>query len=444
MSESFLYQAILDYAQTSQDSRPVAKFITITQSSLKAALASWLDLLIEYQLPTTIWLKLPANLRESVNFYIQQEYVQEIYLYGEFAPKFPQKKTMWLNLSNNYALVKEAFFLVKSVRFSGLLFASKRDVNEFHLTYSFEVGLCQEFLSRLQDAIAITDQTSLEIFTKSSFLLQNWSTTDISLITSLLLKQTFALLDYAQTNQEMETHDDLHEIQNSLKVQEDFLRQLAEEMRLPLTNMKTALSLLESPALKVPQRQRYLELLEQQLQRQYALWSALDEWVQIEETFADPHGLLANCDLELVLLNVVSLYQSMAQEKQIILTYNLPTGLPKIQCPEFCLQRILTHLLDNSLKFTPAGGKVSISCSLVSNNLELVIQDTGIGIRNNELSKIFNSFYQGHNAVKNSLSVGLGLTLVKLLLRHCKGSINLKSKPNEGSSFKVILPISTK
>ena len=386
--------------------------------------------MVENQLPATIWLKLPPNVFTLLTPYLQDECVKKVYIYGESSSSTLYQKTVYLTLDHTSALVNDCFILIKSTRLTGLLFAKQKDLNAFELTCSFEVSLCEKFLKKLQNAISINDHTSQEVITRSSCDLENWLPNDIQILSNLFLRQTQAIIDAKRED-------------NFTEVQGNFLHELTEEMRVPLTNMKTALSLLQSPALKIQQRQRYLDLLEQQWQCQYSLWSALVEWVEIEEIFNNPNSTLASCELELVLINIVSLYHSTAQEKQIKLTYTIPPGLPKIKCPEFALVRILTHLLDNSFKFTPPGGKISISCSESSNYFELVVQDTGIGIRNNELSKIFDSFYQGHNAQKNSFAVGLGLTLVKLLLQHCKGSVKVKSQPNEGSSFKVILPLSS-
>jgi len=320
-----------------------------------------------------------------------------------------------------------------------LIFARSLEKEKFQLTFNFESDLCQKFLSRLQDAIAINDLTTLEVLTGNT--LAGWSKSiEPKLITNLLLKQTENL-------QEIEDEKDVVDLQiikNTLTIQDDFLEHLTEEMRQPLTNMKTALTLLQSPTLKPAQRQLYMEMVKSQWQFYYALWSALVEWVQIKKIHQQVNFSQVSCELELVLFNVVSLYQSIAQDKTIFLEYSIPTGLPKVCCPEFYLQRILSHLLDNSLKFTPSGGKISLSCQINSNNnLELIILDTGIGIRNNELTKIFNSFYRGHNPHnKDSLSLGLGLTLVKRLLEHCNGFIDVKSTPNQGSSFKVVIPVS--
>ncbi len=428
MSESNLFQVLQQ-----------CQFITISANKLKIIFASWLDFLIQEQLFSTIWLKSPADLLLIIDLYSQQKYLQQVYLYGEFPSRILHKKMISVDITPQTSLQREIFLVIRADRFSGLIFARSLEKEKFQLTFNFESDLCQKFLSRLQDAIAINDLTTLEVLTGNT--LAGWSKSiEPKLITNLLLKQT-------QNLQEIEDEKDVVDLQiikNTLTIQDDFLDHLTEEMRLPLTNMKTALTLLQSPTLKPAQRQLYMEMVKSQWQFYYALWSALVEWVQIKKIHQQVNFSQISCELELVLFNVVSLYQSIAQDKTIFLNYNIPTGLPKVCCPEFYLQRILSHLLDNSLKFTPPGGKISLSCQINSNNnLELIILDTGIGIRNNELTKIFNSFYRGHNPHdKDSLSLGLGLTLVKRLLEHCNGSIDVKSTLNQGSSFKVVIPVS--
>jgi two-component system, OmpR family, phosphate regulon sensor histidine kinase PhoR len=273
MSEFFLYSAIQDFKTPSM-------FISANQSSFQAIVTAWINFLLEHQQPTNIWLKLPSNLLSLVEPYLKQEYAEEIYWCGEskqlLSLAVNRKKIIYFDLSNSPALIKESFLLVKSVNFSGLLFASQVNTNELKLTYSFDVNVCQEFLKKVEDTMIINDDTSLEILTRLSF--KNWQTTDTNLITSLLLKYTIAFQEIATNNvSSLVREEDLRQIHKSIKVQEDFLRELTEQMRLPLTNMKTALTLLKSSSPKEQQRQRYTDLLAEQLERQYALWSALLE-----------------------------------------------------------------------------------------------------------------------------------------------------------------------
>ncbi|NJR31790.1 MAG: hypothetical protein HC778_01500 [Chamaesiphon sp. CSU_1_12] len=100
----------------------------------------------------------------------------------------------------------------------------------------------------------------------------------------------------------------------------------------------------------------------------------------------------------------------------------------------------MLNLVNNAIKFTATGG-VTIACeatAISDNNYEIhfLVRDTGIGIDENDLTKIFNSFYRGRNAIASEIEgAGLGLTIVQQLLNRCDGSISVTSKLGKGSTF---------
>jgi signal transduction histidine kinase len=98
------------------------------------------------------------------------------------------------------------------------------------------------------------------------------------------------------------------------------------------------------------------------------------------------------------------------------------------------------NLLHNSIKFTPDGGEVWVRARVQGDFVQLEFRDTGIGIAENEIPKIFDRFYRVRTtATEDFGGAGLGLTIVQQLLLRCGGSISVKSKPNEGSTFTVQL-----
>ncbi|MBD1926732.1 hypothetical protein H6F74_10815 [Trichocoleus sp. FACHB-90] len=212
------------------------------------------------------------------------------------------------------------------------------------------------------------------------------------------------------------------------------------ELRTPLTNMKTALKLLESPNLKPAQRQRYMRLLHTECDRQTSLMSGLMELVQLDSTtipINPPPVHLAE-----IVPGVVSTYQPLAQEKGIQLGYTISTNLPTVSCLESWLRQIVINLLHNSIKFTPTGGQVLVRSKQQGEYVQLEFRDTGIGIAPNELPKIFDRFYRGRPAGgEEVVGAGLGLTIVQQLLLRCGGSISVTSRLGQGSTFKVLLPI---
>ncbi|WP_412649710.1 sensor histidine kinase [Clostridium fessum] len=125
---------------------------------------------------------------------------------------------------------------------------------------------------------------------------------------------------------------------------------------------------------------------------------------------------------------------------------NLPH--PHVLCDEGKLQRILVNVINNEVKFTPKGGQIRLSITdhLSDDNSELyefLVQDTGIGISKEFLSHIFEAFEQEPNtAVNNSSGAGLGLSIVKKLVDLMNGMVVIDSTPGNGTSVKIMLPLS--
>jgi two-component system phosphate regulon sensor histidine kinase PhoR len=106
------------------------------------------------------------------------------------------------------------------------------------------------------------------------------------------------------------------------------------------------------------------------------------------------------------------------------------------------LTQVLVNLFDNSIKFTPTGGKITISCRREGGKALLQVTDTGSGIPAVDLPHIFDRFYRVDKArVREGGGTGLGLSIVKFIVETLDGSIDVKSKAGEGTAFTVILPL---
>lgn len=233
------------------------------------------------------------------------------------------------------------------------------------------------------------------------------------------------------------------ELLTSLRFRDEFLSNVGQELRTPLTNMKTALSLLNSPNLKPTQRQRYMDLLIKECDRQSSIISSLQELVRLDQVV--DHTTFQALRLSEVVPGVVSIYQPLAEEKGVRLAYTVPEDLPPVSCVSDWLKQIVINLLDNSIKFTPRGGQVWVRAKQQGDYVQVEFRDNGIGIAPGEISKVFDRFYRARqSASEETGGVGLGLTIVQQLLLHCGGSISVKSKLSEGSSFNVLLPIHKK
>ncbi|MGD1941722.1 MAG: ATP-binding protein [Leptolyngbyaceae cyanobacterium] len=227
---------------------------------------------------------------------------------------------------------------------------------------------------------------------------------------------------------------------NTLRLKDDFLNTVGQELRTPLSTIKTALPLLSSPNLKPPQRQRYLEMISRECDRQVNLIKGVLELLQIERTLTtEPSVPVMLFD---ILPGVVSTYQPLAQEKGIRLAYTVPNTLPAIDCPENWVRQIVIHLLSNSIRFTDPGGEVWVTAQASGDDTLLInVKDTGIGIPQNELPHVFNHFYRGRQNTSEDEGAGLGLSIVQQLLLQCGGHISVESQPEVGTHFKIKLPL---
>lgn len=227
---------------------------------------------------------------------------------------------------------------------------------------------------------------------------------------------------------------------DSLRLKDDFLNTVGQELRTPLSTIKTALPLLSSPNLKPPQRQRYLEMISRECDRQVNLINGVLELLQIERSLvtARPEPI----KLFDILPGVVSTYQPLAQEKGIRLAYTVPNTLPPVGCPETWVRQIVIHLLSNSIRYTDSGGEVWVTAQDAEDDALIInVKDTGIGIPQQDLPHIFEHFYRGRQVNPEEEGAGLGLSIVQQLLIYCGGAISVESQPEVGTHFTVKLPL---
>ncbi|NJO52282.1 MAG: histidine kinase [Leptolyngbyaceae cyanobacterium RM2_2_4] len=229
------------------------------------------------------------------------------------------------------------------------------------------------------------------------------------------------------------------ELLHSIRLKDEFLKNVGQELRTPLTTMKTALTLLASPNLKPTQRQRYMDMLTQECDRQSSLITSVLDLVQIEDAVDAPMQPLRLIE---AIPGIVSIYQPLAQEKGVMLAYTVPEDLPAVSCLHNWLRQIVINLLHNSIKFTPKGGQVWVKAKQQGDYIQVEVRDTGIGIPPAEIPKVFDRFYRvRQGSAEEQSGAGLGLSIVRQLLLRCGGSISVRSKPGEGSAFTVLLPL---
>ncbi len=441
---------------------------SVSPATLKSLVGALIDVLIEEKISSQLWVKIPPteDWQAELKRYRQMVGVpHKIYLCSCFGERLVEgtngveraanvnadSQCVSVQLAAGSQLKREYFLIVLSDKFSGLIVAYQpesvaaanlRKSQPLLAICTFERQVIQRVLEGITGVIAVDDTTPKELLERWESVFPLLDASDqTALLTQVLVKQV-------QRTEEILKRRPIDKVKatppsssNVLRNMDALVKRVAQELRTPLASMKTALRLLDSTGFKPPQRQRYMQLLHTECDRQTSLITGLLELVQLE---GEPQPtVMQSVQLTDIVPGVVSTYQPIAQEKGIQLGYNLSAGLPAVSCLETSLRQIIINLLRNSLKYTPTGGEVMVRGTLQGEYVQLAISDTGIGLAASEIPRIFDSFYRGRSTTSEDTGAGLGLTIVKQLLRRCGGSITVTSQLGEGSTFKVLLPVAS-
>jgi two-component system phosphate regulon sensor histidine kinase PhoR len=230
---------------------------------------------------------------------------------------------------------------------------------------------------------------------------------------------------------------DLTELRRLEVVRRDFVANASHELRTPLTAVQGFAETLASG--KVPQadRQRYLEIILQHSRRLGALVDDLLELSRIES------GKLELLPSEVRLAAVVdraleSLNQLFEQRKISAKRGSLDPV--SVRADARALEQVLVNLLENAGKYTEPGGRIEVRAEPVGDMVRVSVEDTGIGIPEAHLARIFERFYRVDKARSRALGgTGLGLSIVRHLVESMGGQVSVESTPGKGSVFHFTL-----
>jgi signal transduction histidine kinase len=213
------------------------------------------------------------------------------------------------------------------------------------------------------------------------------------------------------------------------------LANMKHEVRTPLTSILSFAGILKKQV--ADQNERYVELVLRGGERLQETLDSVLRLSELETGSVDLHRERVN--LGVVADTTVELLRPQAED--IMLVTDLPDAPVVGLWDEDALFRITENLLENALKFTPEGGRVDVRVQETEHDAVLEIEDTGIGIREEDLDYIFEAFRQVDQGPKREYEgSGLGLSIVKKLIDALDGSIDVQSAPNQGSCFTVCLP----
>lgn len=236
----------------------------------------------------------------------------------------------------------------------------------------------------------------------------------------------------------------LHDITERVKMEQvrsDFIANVSHELRTPVTAIRGfAETLLEHRPDNPETLRSFVVLINREAERLGKLVEDLLELVRLE---AKQVSLAREeIDLRQLVRDAVERFRTRAAERGIGLDLALP------EQPVYCsadagrMEQVLANLLDNALKFTAEGGRVEVAVGRQEDgDARLTVSDTGVGMKPEELDRVFERFYRGDRGqARYSPGTGLGLAIVREIVGAHGGRVEVESVPGRGSSFTVIMP----
>ena len=235
------------------------------------------------------------------------------------------------------------------------------------------------------------------------------------------------------------TFQDVTERRRVDEVRRDFVANASHELRTPLTSIRGFVEALEDGGVEdPPTAKRFLERIRAAAERMTALVSDLLELSRLESGERPPTWERVAPDE--IVDEVIAALSALAAAKQIEVTTQVDA--PLFETDRDRLRGVLENLVENALKYTPAGGHVSVSARTDDGSVVFEVADDGPGIGAEHLPRLFERFYRVDKARSRELGgTGLGLSIVKHLAESLGGVVSVSSEPGRGSQFSVRFPM---
>lgn len=217
-----------------------------------------------------------------------------------------------------------------------------------------------------------------------------------------------------------------------------FVQAISHDFRTSLSVIETSRHLIErslEPGARQRMQRKMLNIQEQITR----ISDQLDNLHMIAGIVTAKRGL---CDLNEIIGELVNEQTPLAERKHLSLTFDPAADLSPITANGQALHQAVRHLLVNAINYTPQGGSVAVKTTPIDGKAVIEISDTGIGISADDLPRVFDLFYRADPARGTaSGGVGIGLTIVKLVVESHGGQVTVESQPDAGATFRITLPL---
>jgi heavy metal sensor kinase len=225
-------------------------------------------------------------------------------------------------------------------------------------------------------------------------------------------------------------------IQSLINQMKEITDNIAHDIRSPITRIR---GLAEVTLTTERSLDEYQSMAVSTIEECDRLLKMINTMLEISETEAGVTTLdLGQVNISALIAEACDLYHPLAEEKDLYIEVNVPPQC-RLYGDKGKLQRVVANLLDNAIKYTPPGGKITVSAEQGNREITISIHDTGIGISSEDIPHIFNRFFRADKS-RSVPGAGLGLSLVQAVVRRHGGEIKVTSSPGVGSTFEVVLP----
>ncbi|HEX2908647.1 MAG TPA: GAF domain-containing sensor histidine kinase [Phototrophicaceae bacterium] len=272
-------------------------------------------------------------------------------------------------------------------------------------------------------------------------------TTEVFELVQLLAARIAVAIDNARLHEQLKTQlDELQGLYDRVSdletMKSDMIRIAAHDLRNPLTNILTAVELLRTdyPATLDEQQQMVFDILNQSVTRMRAITTNILSLEKIERSMQT--SLQQVVDLAVITTAVYREFERQAREKGQQLELHPAATAVSVRGDLAQLQEVVVNLVSNAIKYTPDGGRVTVSLAVTAEGAVFEVQDTGYGIREEDQSKLFQPFFRARTLETSQIDgTGLGLHLVnRIIIRH-RGYMRFSSVYGQGSTFGFVLPL---
>lgn len=247
-------------------------------------------------------------------------------------------------------------------------------------------------------------------------------------------------LEIRQKNVQLEKAN--RELKQLDRLKSDFVDSVSHDIRSPLNSVRESIALILDGVVDTTQEKgkKVLEIAQRSIERLTKMINDLLDFSKLER--GKMRLYIEPCDIQVLVDESIATLKSLADKKKLKLEFKPKEDFPKVACDGDRIVQVFTNLIGNAIKFTPEQGTISVHTEANDDHVKIIFEDTGPGIKQEDLGRIFARFEQVKGADSGGVKgTGLGLAICKELVKLHHGQIWAESEIGKGSRFIVSLPM---